>query len=460
VLGVAPSCHGRIPDDPEKRRKTTLFRDHADLPDVRGAANPSRVDLEAPFGVFTQFLSHADLARYSQWMSWQAGFETIHRIATETYSTMSGCTTPNQAAGIVLVGTHPWTNSAFERLLPRTLLPVAHRPLISYALSWLCEGGIRTVAVCANRETQALESQLLRHVPPGMTLSYHEDPMPRGAAGSLRDAAAASDADIFVVADGTAIPTAKLADLLLAHRASGAAVTVVVHSEPCRNGNPREQVPSGMYVFNRQALDVVPDSGFYDIKEHLLPQLHRAGERVIAYPAEDVSPRVLDASSYLAVNEWMVERLLTTGAQPEGYVRTGDCLFHRDAVIADDAVFVGSAIVGSGAQIMSGAVIVGPSSIGCDATVGHGALVSRSAIWRRCVLGEQAVADRCIVADDTVLDAHTQAFRAVRVTSVRRERRIIRDETLEARETGSLEMFRRLGRILTGATWSRSASVQ
>ena len=97
-----------------------------------------------------------------------------------------------------------------------------------------------------------------------------------------------------------------------------------------------------MYVFNRQALDLVPGRGFYDIKEHLIPELYRSGERVIAYAAGGVSPRVLDASSYLAVNEWMVERLVTTGALPEGYVRSGSCLFHSDAVIANDAVFVGS----------------------------------------------------------------------------------------------------------------------
>jgi NDP-sugar pyrophosphorylase family protein len=373
---------------------------------------------------------------------------------------MSRRVAPNQATGIVLVGTHPWTNSAFERLLPRTLLPIAHRPLISYALSWLRDGGIRAVAVCGNRETRALEPQLLRHVPQGMTLSYHEDAMPRGAAGSLRDAAAASDADTFVVADGTAIPTTELEDLLMAHQASGAAVTVVVHSEPGRHGNPSVQAPSGMYVFNRRALDLVPARGFYDIKEHLIPQLYRSGERVIAYPAGSVSPRVLDASSYLAVNEWMVERLAMTGGEPEGYVRAGSSLLHTSAVIAEDAVFVGPVIVGSGARVMSGAVVVGPTSIGCDARVGSGALVSRSAIWRRCVLGEQAVADRCILADDTVVEPGTQAFRAVRVASVRREPRMIRHATLEARETGSLEMFRRLGRVLTGAAWSRSASAQ
>ena len=103
---------------------------------------------------------------------------------------MSGRTTLDRTAGIVLVGTHPWTNSPFESLLPRALLPVANRPLISYALSWLQKAGIDDVAVCANRETRALQARLLSQVPQGMKLSYHEDPMPRGAAGSLSDAAA------------------------------------------------------------------------------------------------------------------------------------------------------------------------------------------------------------------------------------------------------------------------------
>jgi mannose-1-phosphate guanylyltransferase len=373
---------------------------------------------------------------------------------------MSVRTTRSQTTGIVLAGAHPWTNSTFDQLLPRTLFPVAHRPLISYALSWLRGGGIEEVSVCANRETQALQPRLQTHVPQGMRLSYHEDPMPRGAAGAIRDAAAASDADIFVVADGTAIPNVELQDLLLAHHASRAAVTVVVYSEASRNGNPCLQVPSGVYVFNRQALDVVPTRGFYDIKEHMIPELHRSGERVSAYRAGSASPRVLDASSYLAVNEWMVDHLVATGAQPEGYRRAGDCLFHREAVIASDTVFVGPVLVGSGARIMSGAVIVGPTSIGCDATVGRGVLVSRSAIWRRSVLGEQAVADRCILADDTVVDPHTHAFRAVRVGNVRSKPEMIRDAIPETRETGSLDLFRRMSRMLTDGTWLRSPSAQ
>lgn len=363
-------------------------------------------------------------------------------------------------AGIVLVGTHPWTNSAFDKLAPRPLLPVAHRPLLSYALHWLRDGGVRDAVVCANRETQVLESRLHRHVPLGMTVSYQEDSMPRGAAGAVKDAADASDATVFVIADGTAIPNVDLADLLQAHHASRAAVTVVVHSEAERLvGKPSTPVPSGVYVFNRQVLDHVPASGFYDIKETLIPQLHRAGERISPYSISTPSPRVLDASSYLAVNEWMVEHLVAAGARPEGYLKSGSSLFHRDAVIAPGAMFVGPVLVGPGAEIKSGAVIVGPTSIGREASIGSGVLISRSAIWRRCMVNENAVTDRCIVGDDAVVPAGTQAFRQVRLAPVSYEPAFDRGIAQEP-ESAAPELLKRMSRALLGTTWSRFPAAQ
>src|SRR4051812_14937743 len=152
-------------------------------------------------------------------------------------------TVSNHATGIILAGTHPWTNSAFDTL-PRTLLPVAHQPLIWYGLSWLHNGGVSDVAVCGNRETRLLQSRLPRYVPVGLRVSYHEDPMPRGAGGSARDAATTFETETFVVIDGTSIPTVDLTELLATHRDSGASVTVVVHSEARGTGNGRIDIPS------------------------------------------------------------------------------------------------------------------------------------------------------------------------------------------------------------------------
>jgi mannose-1-phosphate guanylyltransferase len=373
---------------------------------------------------------------------------------------MKSAMTLNRVTGVVLVGTHPWRRSAFDRLPLRPLIPVAHRPLISYSLDWLRQAGIQDVTVCANRETQALESQLRRHVPDGMAVSYQEDAMPRGAAGALRDAAASSDAGTFVVAEGTAIPNVDLRALLDAHRASGAVATVVGYLATSRDDHARAQIPSGIYVFEREALDALPLRGFCDIKENLLPQLHRSGQRVLAYTAHSANPRVMGASSYLAANEWMVEHLVSSGGTLDGYVRTGESLIHREATVSEDAVFVGPVLVAPGARVMGDAVVVGPTSIGCDATVGRGVLVSRSAIWRRSVVGEHAVADRCILADDSRLAANTQAFRSVMSTGVRRETERARAGAFMLSEPVSLELFRRMGRAFGGRTWSRSPAAQ
>jgi NDP-sugar pyrophosphorylase family protein len=369
--------------------------------------------------------------------------------------------TNSHTMGIVLVGTHPWANSAFDKLLPRTLLPIAHRPLISYALSWLSEGGIPTAAVVANRETQVLQSLLPRHVPDGMRISYHEDAMPRGAAGALRDAGVATECETFIVTDGTSIPCVDLRDLLAHHWASQATVTVLVHREPARHGNPCVQVPTGVYVCSRKALDEIPERGFYDLKENLVPQLYRSGKRVVAFGTDAANPRVLDASSYLAVNEWTVEQLVLSGDVPEGYERAGDCLYHRDALIADNADFVGPVLVGPGARVMSRAVVVGPTSIGREAVLNPGVLVSRSAVWRRSLIGDHAIADRCILADDTVLEARTQVFRAVMFNNRSRAARHGDRFAGLVRETIPLESLKKgWGRLPTGTSWSRYPAAQ
>jgi len=323
-------------------------------------------------------------------------------------------TSVESTAGIILVGTYPSNITTFDRLLPRPLLPVAHKPLFSYAVSWLRQAGIRDVAICSNHWTQALQAHLARHAPDGDELSYYEEAMPRGAAGSVRDAAWRSDAENFVVTDGTAVPTVELGELLASHRASGAAATVVVHAERPRRGQRSFLVPCGIYVFARRALDLVAPRGFCDIKEKLIPRLYQAGEKVSVHAATGATARVLDAGTYLAVNEWMVEQLVEAAEPDDGYVGSGSVLAHRSAQISAGAVFVGPVLVGPGARVMAGATVVGPTSIGLEATVGRGALVSRTAVWRRSVVGDEAVADRCIVADDAVVEPCTRAFGVVK----------------------------------------------
>ena len=349
--------------------------------------------------------------------------------------------------------------------MPRALLPVGHRPLVSYALSWLHDTGVRTVAICGNRDTRALLSAHERVSPAGTVATYHEDAVPRGAAGSIRDAAFATDHTTFIVAEGAAIPNVRLVELLASHHASGAAATVVVYNDARRQGDPAEQVPTGIYVFDRRALELVPATGFFDIKEDLIGRLYRAGERVVAFTTSEPSARVMSPSTYLAVNGWIVEKMVAADQPPYGYTKTGECLLHRDATIDRTATFVGPVLVAAGAHIHAGATIVGPCSVGCDAIVHEGVVVSRSAIWRRSTVGPRAVADRSIVIDDAVVDPGERAYAQIV------NRRHARDGTLAAAQAGAAvsprarrpitwprspaDIMRTVGRMLTPSTVSR-----
>jgi mannose-1-phosphate guanylyltransferase len=308
-------------------------------------------------------------------------------------------------SAVILAGTHHWSGSSFEKLAPRPLVPVALEPLISYSLRWLRQGGVRPATVCANGTSRAIEAVFGNGGELKMELSYYHDGTPRGAAGCVRDAGLRTGSETLVIADGTAIPTADLAELLASHYHSGAAVTAVVHRECSPSAPPS---PGGIYVFERRVLDQIPETGFQDIKENLIPKLHRAGERVVTHETDGFCPHVLNAQTYMAVNQWMLQRLAQKGRD-----QGDESLVHPSAWVEPGALLVGPVQVGARARIQAGATIVGPTSIGAESTVSRNALVARSAVWSRCTVGDGAVVHGCVVGDGAVVPPVARLFNNV-----------------------------------------------
>lgn len=327
--------------------------------------------------------------------------------------------------GIILAGTYSWGDTRFERFLRGPLVPVAQRPLISYALSWLREAGVEDATICANGASRAVRACLAEGPSLPLRLSYYEDRVPRGPAGCVRDAGLLSEADTLLVAEGTMLPTAEVNELLEAHWSSGAALTIVVDQDRRRQRlvGERPPSPSGLYVFDRRVLASIPATGFQDIKESLVPRLHLAGERVATHTVAGVSPRVLNCETYLAVNEWMIDRVTDAPGLLDGYylrwrnggAPCGEVLAHGSANIHPEARLLGAVVLGPRVRIMRGATIVGPTTIGEGCEVAQNAMVSRSVLWNRCLVGRQAVVDRCLLADDAAIEPSAVLFNSVKV---------------------------------------------
>jgi mannose-1-phosphate guanylyltransferase len=194
------------------------------------------------------------------------------------------------------------------------------------------------------------------------------------------------------------VPVVDLAALIADHQASRAAITVVVGADGA--GRLR---PSGVYVFDRRSFSYIPEEGYQDIKERLIPRLYAAGEQVSTHMAQGVAPRVVNADTYLALNQWVVERTSRHREAPDGFRSFGEAVLHDSAFVDPTAHLLGPVLLGARVSVQAGATLVGPVSIGPGTTVGLGAVVSRSVVWSHCVVGDRSFVDRSMLADRAIV---------------------------------------------------------
>jgi NDP-sugar pyrophosphorylase family protein len=293
-------------------------------------------------------------------------------------------------------------------------LPIVEAPVVAYPLRWLEQAGVTAVTVCANSASRAVRAEIEARIDPGTKLDFSEDWMPRGAAGCVRDAAAATDAQTFVVVDATTIPNLDLSALVASHRAQGAALTVAVHPEAAGSASPFLS-PTGVYVFDRSTLQHIAEHGFQDIKEALIPRLHAAGQPIAFHECTGRCPRILDAESYLDVNRWMISRLNAADSSAEiarkGYELREGAFIHASARVSPSARLVGPLVVGPGATVEDLATLVGPGSLGRDSVVASGAVVCRSVVWADSRLGRDSLVDGCLVAEGVVVPPRSSRYR-------------------------------------------------
>ncbi|MBK9127285.1 MAG: NDP-sugar synthase [Phycisphaerales bacterium] len=301
-------------------------------------------------------------------------------------------------AAIILGGAQVWGDHSLETVCPRLLLPVANAPLVHYTVEWLRSAGIQSAVLCANHGTRLLRARLGTASTLSLDLQYYEDRLPRGPAGCARDAATVCPADTYVVVESALLPSFDLAELLAAHGRSRAAATIAVAAPDRGDELESSEYPVGVYVFSSTALERVPGVGYRDIKEGLVPDLHRAGQSIGMFIVSAAPPRVDGLAAYLRAQAWMLDRLARFGTPRPGYVQDGQVHRHSTAQVAAGARLLGQVMVGARARIEEGAIVMGPTTIGDDCVLGAGCAVGRAVLMAGSRVGNGARVEQCLVA--------------------------------------------------------------
>ena len=284
--------------------------------------------------------------------------------------------------------------------LPKPLAPVAGRPVARHLLERLAALDLDAIAVNLHHGADLVERCL------GDGAVYVREDWLRGTAGAFAGAAGVVGPGTLLVASADGLHDIDMAALAAWHRSSGAVATITVkriaNAETCAivelgdDGLVRRFVEKpapeelftdlasiGVYCFEPEALELVPDDRPYDIASELIPALLATGHPVAAYATDAWWSDIGTPAELLAANL----------AAARGEIDLGHAESHAAAGLGEGVrVYAGS-------EIGAGARIVAPAVVGPDAVIGPRAEVRHALVLPGAQVAAGAVVERTIHGD-------------------------------------------------------------
>jgi NDP-sugar pyrophosphorylase family protein len=222
--------------------------------------------------------------------------------------------------------------------VPKPLIEVAGRPMISFALDRIREAGIHDVVINLHHLGAQIRERLADGADFGVRITYSEEDPILDTGGGIAAAQKFLGTDPFVVLNADTVIDLRLRDAIAFHQQCGAMATMVLRNDAnlARYGiieidstqrirrflghgsRPPTAIPlrpfmyAGIQLFEPRIFKYLPE-GVYSITRDVYPRLLQAGEPLFGY-VFDGYWRVLDTPEDLAAGRrelagvWRVDR--------------------------------------------------------------------------------------------------------------------------------------------------------
>jgi lipopolysaccharide/colanic/teichoic acid biosynthesis glycosyltransferase/ADP-glucose pyrophosphorylase len=325
---------------------------------------------------------------------------------------------------LILAAGHGTDLNPLTARRPKHLLPIVNRPALAYMIETLRDAGFRRVAITVNGDEQHYRRLLGEGAGLGVRLEYLQEPAPLGTAGCLRAALSRDSRHPLLVLNANLLFALDLREMVRAHRERGAAATVAVMADengvggrPQRErvrlgtdgalrqievdynaaGNAPNYRMAGIYLFERAALERIPEGVYFDLKEQFLPALLRDELKVHAHPMQGYLRELNSAADYLLAHfDFCNGR---TGSSRIGEELADGVWVQGEVDMAPDVLVVGPVVLGPGVQVRSGARLIGPVVVGRGSEIGEGAQIREAVLGEDVRIGPRSRVERSILAD-------------------------------------------------------------
>lgn len=320
---------------------------------------------------------------------------------------------------IILVGMRDFGRYPLASRLNTTLWPVFEKTVLERLLTHLANEGIRQVVVCSGEEASSLAGSI--RVDNRLEIEFLDEPLPVGTAGCLREAVRGDEDALLLVFSASIVSPPEIGVLIDAHNEGQSDLTVFLN--PCDEESNQPGQAAGIYVCDPSVLKHIPEAGYVDIKEGLIPEMLRAGRTVHAATLREHVGNFRDWRGYLFAVSHYLERIQTLEIDlPCSQDSTSRNIWTAASAKVDPTARIqGPVVVMDGATVASGAVILGPTILGRDVVIGQDSVVVNSVIWddarigsycgiRRSVIDGQAVVQDNAIVEDAAVASEPKSF--------------------------------------------------
>ncbi|MDO9150269.1 MAG: NDP-sugar synthase [Methylotenera sp.] len=324
--------------------------------------------------------------------------------------------------------------------LPKPMIPILGKPVMAYLIEHLAKHQVNEVMVNVSYLHEKIQQYFGDGHRFGIAIGYSFEgdisngkivPSPVGSAGGMRKIQDFGEFfnDTTIVICGDAIIDLDITAAVAEHKKKGALVSLVAKEVPMdkvseygivvtddhgkimsfqekpSHSEARSNLAStGIYIFEPEALNLIPSGSTFDIGSDLFPLLV---ERNLPFYAINHRFNWIDigkVSDYWDVMQQVMRGEVPSMNMPGKQIKPGIWVGLNVRVDWDNTKIEGPVYIGSGSRIDKGAEIVGPTWISDGCHVQRGGKVIRSVLFEYTRVGQDYSFNEMIVCGEYCVD--------------------------------------------------------
>lgn len=321
--------------------------------------------------------------------------------------------------GILMAGGKGTRLRPITYAIPKPLVPIAGLSCMEYPIRSFAEAGIKDIVVTTGYKFESLISGVIHQKHTNLNIIFSVEREPAGTAGSIKAIQGFLN-DTFVVASGDVLADFNIKDILKAHIKSKAIATIVLTEvddptqfgivetkdnmvvrfleKPLQNEIFSNMVNAGIYVFEPEIFDHIPENQTYDFAKELFPKLLKEGIAINTYIGKGAwldtgRPRELIMANKLMANKYGIE-------MNEPFIK-GKMII-KERPVGHDFTIEGSCYLGEGVKIGTGAKVVN-STVYNNVTIGDNTEIIDSILFENCIIKNNSKISKSLLMKNTTI---------------------------------------------------------